>query len=324
MSYDTVGFWIKREDIPGGDTRMILRYLHWKKKEYVEIKGYSYIHFRDNSYDDYYYWRGTIGNYIVKIYENGISLEGSLSKYLTDNNFEPTTLEMIRKAVEKLENDLHINLKIATVTRLDIGFVIRTIYPPHDYYLCFGYKPGFDRWIVLNSLYYIIKRRKLIVYDKILEATENGGNIPEKFKEGNHIKIELSFLEDLKEQLGTDVTGATLYDRDFYNKVVKYLYNEFHNINKVNKMNTILEGTKTVDEAKDILFARLLLEAEPNTITEYLIECKTANIFRNRTDNNRLKKKLYGVIAAPAAQKSEMVLELETAFDKVIKVYTEI
>lgn len=69
----------------------------------------------------------------VSIFTGGVSIIGSLSKYLHSNNIYPLDRHSTAEAVEKLSDSLHWNMAGAKITGLEFGtqFVMR--HKPEEY-----------------------------------------------------------------------------------------------------------------------------------------------------------------------------------------------
>jgi len=239
MCYDTVRFQVKRNNFPFGNTLEMKQFLSNRKKEKSQKKGYSHIHFRDTEYGANYFWEGHIGKIRVEIYATFVSIIVSLPKFYHGNNFKPLTRETTKKAILKLNSKLpfNIDLRREKVTVLHAGCVIRTDDPPTDYFDCLDKKPYFRREKKddENTLYFKTEEQTNTFYDKKQEAADKGSVIPEEFEEGNYLRYESKFKKNPKKQLNTDVTeitGATLYNKKFYNAVVAQCYIEFKKIRK--------------------------------------------------------------------------------------------
>ena len=303
--YDTVHFWIDKADIPGGNPLGILPYLSNETEHNSENRGSSYS--------------GTIENILVHVFEAGISLKGSLAKYYFGNNVEMLTRKDTQRAIEKLSEALHIDIRKAKVRRLDVAMIVYTQRPPADYYSYLGQKSRFLRLQATdNTLYYNTKKKQLIFYNKTKEAKEV---YPNDFEDDCYyaLRYELRFLKRLREQLKTDVTGAMLYNFIFYYRCLLFLKTEFNSIAKINKLGIGTDGITTPHEAKEALFARLLQEKGQTAITDFLSDLKAANALHDKKAYSRLKSSLNKIIAAPSAQKSSPIQELETGVETTIK-----
>jgi len=330
--YDTLRFWFNIGLIPDGYPLGIKPHLYNPQKEYIkkqnnQKKDYSYSHFLDNDDSKYYCWVGYIGIIRVSIYKNGISVQVSLPKYYHGTNFEKMTLETTKIAIIMLINELkeklHLDLRKATVTRIDYAIDMNMKHQPSEYYECLGKKPPFSHE---NTLYHIIsKLRRFAFYDKTIEAEAKGNEIPEQKKGQNNFRGEFRLMGSISKQLKwkKELNCDTLYDEEFYNLVVQRCYDEFMKIPKNKDMNTIPEGTKTVNDAKDVFVARHLPKLEQSDITDFLNQCRAEKIFSHRHYYTNLKNKLNELITTPTSKRNEMIQELETKFYEVIKRETE-
>ena len=86
-------------------------------------------------------YKGYIGN--LKVYKNPNSLiiYGSLPKYFQGENITPLTREKIKQAVEKLEQDIKLDLGNAVICSVEFGTSIVTQRKPFEYLDFFGYTP---------------------------------------------------------------------------------------------------------------------------------------------------------------------------------------
>jgi hypothetical protein len=298
--FDNVNFWIDSGEISGGQNPFdILPRLSEITEKQNEKQGYSAS--------------GKAGNYSVNIYQNGISLKGSLAKNYFGDNLHTLTRRDTRQAIEQLSDNLHLNLSAARVTRLDVSTVIPTKRQPADYYTFLGQKPYFERLQpTKNTLYYNNHQRQIIFYDKTKEAHSAGVAIPEIFTNNNLFRYELRYTKRLNKQLKTDLTAATLTDKAFYRSVIQNWYNEFKTIQKLKNQRFMIDSITTLKEAKTALFAHLLQQSGQNTIDSFLSELKAQKRFNNRSDYTKLKTELNKILAAPKNQKSDLIKELET------------
>ena len=70
---------------------------------------------------------GSLDGLKVSVFTGGISIIGSLSKYLYPNNIYPLDRHSTAEAMEKLSDSLHLNISDAKITGLEFGtqFVMR-------------------------------------------------------------------------------------------------------------------------------------------------------------------------------------------------------
>jgi hypothetical protein len=297
--FDTVNFWIERVSISGGQPFDVLPYLSEITERQNDKSGYSCT--------------GKAGDYTVNVFEYGISLKGSLAKYLLPSNIYTLGRRDVKQAIEQLSDNLHIDLTVAKVTRLDVSTIIPTKRPPSDYYRYLGNKPYFDRVLSTpDTLYYNNHQRQIIFYDKTLETTAKGVQIPEILQNSNLFRYELRYTKRLNRQLNVDLTAAKLYDVEFYRPVIQRWYNEFKTIQKLKNNSFMIDGISSKKEAKDALFAYLLQQAGQDVKDRYIADLKAGKRFKNRSDYTKLDTELNQILAAPKGEKNELMQELET------------
>jgi hypothetical protein len=306
--FDTVNFWIDRVNISDGKTFEIVPYLSEITEQQSEARGYS--------------CSGKCLDYFVNVFENGISLKGSLSKsYFQGENISTLTRRATRQAIEKVSDCLHTDISGAKVTRLDVSTVILTKRPPCDYYQFLGTKARFKRLEAVKdeTLYYTNHQRQIVFYDKPKEANSKAMNMPELLKNNYLLRYELRILKRVNTQLKTDVTAKTLHSEAFYQSIIQSWYNEFKTIQKLKNQSFMTANITTPKEAQTALFAYLLQQSGQSTIDEFLNELKAKNVFSDRKYYSRLKTDLNNIIAAPRGEQSNLMQELEMAIYNVAK-----
>ena len=147
---------------------------------------------------------------------------GSLGKWYLGDNLQCMTRRDTEQAFEKLSDSLHTDMSKADVTRLDIAqnFILR--HPPEVYLNHFG---ALDKAARLeqqpNGLYYRHNRDpkwELVFYDKIKELKRH---IPELYKNQNVLRYEYRLMNNVAKQMRMQaVLGASLYEEDFYMKII--------------------------------------------------------------------------------------------------------
>ena len=304
--FDNVNFWINRCDISKGKTFEVLPYL-------------SEITERQNEHG--YSCTGKLKNYSVSVYENGISMKGSLAKNHFGNNIISLTRKDTQWAIEELCDNLHIDINPAKVTRLDVSTVLYTKHPPADYFPYLGHKPYFERLQVhADTLQYNNHQRQIVFYDKAKEATAAGVPIPEILQMTNLLRYELRYTKRLNKQLNADVTAGKLYVRPFYDSLIESWYQELKSIQKLKKQRFMIENITTIKDAETALLANLLHKSGQRVIDEFLNDLRAANTFSDRQRYYELKKRLTSIFqSAEFHEKNELMQELETQTFNIAK-----
>lgn len=268
---------------------------------------------------------GSLEGLKISIFTGGISIIGSLSKYLYPNNIYPLDRHSTAEAVEKLSDNLHLNISDAKVTGLEFGtqFVMR--HKPEDYLRRLGDMPRLQRYhFEVGTLYYKPKGKQqpkvFAFYDKKADAAVKGMILPDGFSDVNLLKYEMRYNQRLSQQLGVaEITASTLSEKEFYRQMVRRYQDSYFSISKQKQVKTnVMNEIKTVSDAYDVLVARLISQSDQTQIAAFLEELKEANIFEDRKSYSRLKKKIQEVATkADISVSDELVRELDNEIKNI-------
>jgi len=305
--YDTVNFWINCAMI-GVDPLIIVQYLTEIEEHKSDGRGYRVT--------------GRANDYYVSLLEGGISLKGSLPKFLLPTNIHTLTRAGTKQAIEKLSDTLHLKILDAKVTRIDVSTVLATKRNPSDYYPYLGNKPHFQRLqATKDALYYNTNKKQLVFYDKILEAKAKNIIIPEKFCDSNLLRFESRWKQRLPTQFQIpEITGATLINENFYTSMVQRWGDEYFSINKL-KSNLIMDtnNIRTPKDGVNAIFSLLLQEKGQEYINNILADLKARNTFTDPKYYSRLKDELKKrTTVSTNAEQCELIRELDQAVREVI------
>ena len=266
---------------------------------------------------------GSVGGLKVSIYTGGISIIGSLPKFLYGNNVCLFDRHSPQKAIEKLSDIFHINIADADVTGIEFGTNFPMKHKVTDYLSKLGEMPRLSRYHFEPSTLYYKGRGKntpkvFAFYDKLSEAEAKGMDYPSGVSGENLLRYEMRLTGRLKSQLGVaDLQASTLYDRTFYRKLVKLYQNSYYSISKnVQLKDNAMSEIKTVSDAINTLMARLLSQTDKAQIVAFLDELRAAQVFNDSKYYTRLKNKINEI-----ATKSDFVVtdELIRELDNDIK-----
>ena len=262
---------------------------------------------------------GSLEGLKVSIYTGGISIIGSLAKYLYPNNIYPLDRHTTAQAIEKLSDSLHINLNDAKVTGLEFGTQFVMAHPVENYLSKLGDMPKLLRYhFDVGTLYYKHKGKQQLkvfaFYDKKADAVAKNMALPVGFDEANLLKYEMRLNRRLPQQLGvSEVTASTLSENLFYQLLMKRYQDSYFSISKNNQIKTdVMDEIKTVSDAFYVFVARLMTQSDPTQITDFLEELKDAKVFDDRKCYSRLKKKIQDVSTKAVLKISnELIKELD-------------
>ena len=262
---------------------------------------------------------GSLEELKVSIYTGGISVIGSLAKFLYPNNIYPLDRHSTAQAVEKLSDSLHLPMGNAKVTGLEFGRVFAMKHPVENYLSKLGDMPKLLRYhFDVSTLYYKPRGRQkpkvYAFYDKRADAAAKGMVLPVGFEDANLLKYEMRLNGRLPQQMGVpEVTASTLSESGFYRLMVKRYQDSYFAISKLNQVKTdVMSEIKTVSDAFDVLVARLINQSDQTQIAAFLEELKEAKVFEDRKSYTRLKKKIQEVAAKEGVTVSdELMKELD-------------
>ena len=266
---------------------------------------------------------GSVGGLKVSIYTGGISIIGSLPKFIYGNNVCLFDRHSTQRAIEKLSDIFHINIADADVTGIEFGTNFPMKHKVTDYLSKLGEMPRLSRYHFEPSTLYYKGRGKntpkvFAFYDKLSEAEAKGMDYPSGVSGENLLRYEMRLTGRLKTQLGiADLQASTLYDRTFYRKLVKLYQNSYYSISKnVQLKDNAMSEIKTVSDAINTLMARLLSQTDKAQIVAFLDELRAAQVFNDSKYYTRLKNKINEI-----ATKSDFVVtdELIRELDNDIK-----
>lgn len=266
--------------------------------------------------------RGRIRNISVYEFPWGVSIEGSLCKFAHGSNLIDLSFEEARNALVELGELTKLDVREATVTRLEFGCNLVMKSSVARYFPLLGSMPRRLRDpFGASSLYYRREGKKqldtLKFYDKIAEAKKENISIPPSLAEVNLLRVELSLNGNLSRQLNREVLGKTLGDPSFYNDMIDLLINKYCLINKQDAMiiKNLTEFKTPKAAANGFLASVLLQDKNPQeAIENYIRSLRDANVFADRNDYTRTKKRLLELLkAAEISERNPLRDELDAA-----------
>ena len=268
---------------------------------------------------------GSLNGLKVSIYMGGISIIGSLAKFLYPNNIYPLDMNSTAQAIEKLSDNLHLPITDAKVTGLEFGRAFVMAHPVESYLSKLGDMPRLLRYhFDVGTLYYKPRGKQqpkvFAFYDKKADAAAKGMVLPVGFEDANLIKYEMRFNGRLPQQMGVpDVKASTLSESGFYRQMIKRYQENYFAISKLNQVKTdVMSEIKTVSDAFDMLVARLINGSDQTQITAFVEELKEAKVFEDRKNYTRLKRKIQEVATkAGVTTSDELIRELDDEIKNV-------
>jgi hypothetical protein len=296
---------------------------------YILSKDVKYLIRRDKNI-----WSGKIKNIKIRQNYNCLTIHGSLAKYLNDENITPLNREGVKQAIEKLEQDIGINLENAVVCSVEFGTSIIVKESPFEYMLLFGYTNRLYRHVIANGnknklIRHDVSRFKgietvfyttptgsfeFIVYDKIKEMLAKKICIPSFFIKKNVIRLEYKIRKrrGIEAKFKDGLTAYCLFDKNVYNRFQKLFLNKYK---EIGKMGRLVNGSK-LEEITPAKLKKIMAEHfrqrhpdEYNHCLQRFLEAgkiTPKNIEIIRAENNKLGNDIY------VSEQSPLIMELDT------------
>lgn len=118
--------------------------------------------------------KGRLRNLFLSTCEEYTILKGSLPKFATGSNTETLTFSEVSSTIQKLEDELQVDISRAPILSLEWSSTIHTEQPPRVYYSVLGETWPFERVPFKNSLYFNSTGKKALFYDKARETRAKG------------------------------------------------------------------------------------------------------------------------------------------------------
>ncbi len=268
---------------------------------------------------------GQIENLNVMVCDAGVSIKGSMPKFLFGDNFQLLTRQTSEQAVEKLSDVLGLPFKLAQVRRLDIAqsFIVKQ--ESEAYFAYLGHCNHYSRLPQPHTLYYQNGQRVKLFYNKVEDGKRLGYQLPNVWAGKNVLRYELRYVRSLPKQFNrAEVTLETLTDEAFYMGLIDRWAGEYANIKKQQSYNldlSIMKNTK--DFFKQICLRGLLTVGNEQQVLEMIEQAKREGVFENKMQVKRIKDKVREAFDCPtvSAEKAELIEELDQKVKQVQRYY---
>lgn len=268
-------------------------------KATAEIKGYQ--------------WHAR--NLRVSCFSNGISVKGSLPKFLCGDNVHTIDATDTAQAIADISNLFGVDMAEAYVSYIEIGKTFMMNNAPVDYFAKLGDSGRYLPRMQAGTTLYYGKQIKhapkcLTFYDKADEIASNGGTLPPLFVGANLLRYELR----LKNQKNYKILrkfgikhASALTDKATLAALRQGYITSFDNINK---MTCMADG---ITPNKDWVLANLIL-MHPDDVETLLASARAA---ATPQELYRLKQAITKTMQKVSAKKDELLQELEDCIKSV-------
>lgn len=288
---------------------------------FVEMKGSS-----NDKDGNLFMKRGHIRNFIVRIYQDKIQLEGSLSKYYKGSNLTGITLDKVRQVIDSLSEILHLPLYMAHVLRIDIAYNIEVTRDVKQYLKRLRRCGKLERLEQPYSLRYGNSSSvRLCIYDKIKQLRHD--REPYDCSDAKNIfRFELRFFRNAnnwRRFWGSETVAVEMiWDDKFFRKLTEMLYQKYQSIEKLYETSLNFAGVTGKKDFK-------------NWLSLYAVQSQGYDFFQRQIEDARVSRQFSNKQAAscrtvlreilgagvPSPFGSGYIEELDAAFERLRDLY---
>lgn len=231
----------------------------------------------------------------------GMYVSGSLNKLIHGgSNLFDMDINQAKEAIQKLTDSLQLDFFNAKLIELEFGVNLVVKHKPNLYFSRLVEYPRKHRDEVSKTTLYFVRENKndserIKFYDKIVEATKNKMSIPDEYQEKNVLRVEMCWSKKLARQLNEyEVTGQTLCETDFYNKLLDKFCDCYEKINKQKIIDCDMSKIKSSNDLADYVLADIfsLVTDFDAQVEARLQQAKEANVLKSARDYTRAKDRI--------------------------------
>jgi hypothetical protein len=258
----------------------------------------------------------TFQNFVCTFNAYGITMSGSISRYFYGTNQYNIDRFDFEKAIERLSQELNVELKNCRVGRIDLAENIITQQPVENYYKYFGEVQGLNRKILRNGLLYTNTVSSITIYNKMKEL-KNTKTTPISIFDGkNVLRFEYRALKPNKVGSIFGAKKVNVIDViNNYDLLIDVWLKKFNNIFKNHDL-MIFESSAFSDSKgfeKQLILAGIEVLGGGQYILETIKEARKAKLFKaHKNTATNLTRKIKSVLQTPVlTKKSTLMVELE-------------
>ncbi|SNS53081.1 hypothetical protein SAMN05421640_0542 [Ekhidna lutea] len=293
---DTIHLWLSEEAVGNYNPTAILPLL----EHGAEHKRNSIVSFS-----------GSIQNLKVSLLKEGVSVKGSLPKYLFSDNIQTLSRSSLEQSCEKLSDELKMPFSKATISRLDIAQTFLMNHAPETYFNCLGESKYFERLTQPSSLYYQNTQKQIVFYNKIKEIQKKGIKVPSVWLNQNTLRYEYRITKRVSKSLKWAHSNFDdlFTEKNYMDLIDTYLMQ----YDAIKKNRSVTFNLEHMNSPKD--FHNQILSMAYNQLGDeafqMIKELKHRKAFKNKEYYSRLKKEIRNLTTSKCSEESELIKELD-------------
>lgn len=267
---------------------------------------------------------GNLNGLRVSASQRGVNVtDGSLCKWYLGDNFKTMERGDIQRAIEKLSDTLHLPMDKATISRIDLAQNFIMKHPTEVYFNHLGSNYPSKRLEQPDGLYYSKHDTLLVFYDKVKEQRAKGQTIPELYSNRNTLRYEMRYKARLKDIFKVDrVTGAMLYEEQFYMGIVKRWKKAYKDIKKINDVTLNFDAMKTKRDLYTLGLVSLIdQQGGQLAMIQQINEAYKKGELTKKQSYDMRQAITEASRATIATVESDVIKELDKKIDDVVRFY---
>ena len=259
----------------------------------------------------------------INVSQNKVKVaKGSLGKFYLNDAFQTLRRGDSERAIERLSDALHLPMKRAKITRIDLGQTLSMTYPEEVYYKYLGVTPYYKRKEQPNGIYYDNGNSQMAFYGKVREQKDKGQFVESIYKNLNLLRYEYRTKNRIGKAFNMpQVYAKDLYQEDFYMNLLDRWGDKYSIINKISKKMDSLKITGSTKEIMDQLAFIGLLEVGYIDVYEKVREWQVMGVIDKKQASD-LRKKLKAVSGIKiASEGNDLIIELDQKINEAINNY---
>lgn len=265
---------------------------------------------------------GRLKNLQISVSQYSLKLKGgSISKYYLGDNIQTMTRGDTQRAVERVSDDLHVDLSEAVMTRLDVANNIMTRYPEENYYKYLGPSRNYTRHEQPNGVFYQNHQKAMIFYGKIKEQKDKGNLVPDWLNNRHMLRYEMRLMHRLRKQMNQVVLLSNIYEENFYIRVIDKYKEEYDQIQKKHTIMNTIKATSSVKDFGDQAIYFMVQALGINDSMSMLDEWQSMGKIERKAKSDLKRKVRYVLNNYSLDERNEIIDELDRKVQDVVKFY---
>lgn len=278
-----------------------------------------------NNITQTYRHTGTLGNFKIFVFDQGVSFIGSLSSLYHGSNFYSLNRQTLPLAVSLLEDSLNIPLRNGKITRLDLAQSIILDHHPNAYLKYFGMCNYHQRLEHQNGIEHRNSERNSLFYNKKEECRKKKKPVPREFETLNIGRFEtrLQGANSVNRQMGTNnLALGDLCIPAIYNQMYQVWGKSFDAIEKITdgiefKTELFLQPKQLCNQ---LMFEGIKSYGGPIGLRNRLATAKRSGVFKTPKQYSSAKRKVRLLNSIPdLTMTSPLIAELEQKVHDIIQ-----